>query len=455
VDHRGMEAAPLDLRQVTRVRNILAEKGISCAGVAGKFSTRNPDQELQVKEHLIGLRHVSLGHRMSGGLNFPRRISTTYLNAAVWELHNHFTNQTRMFFNELNLAAPLYILKADGGTFSIESSVDLPAQTILSGPAASIMGIMAATREDKNAIALDIGGTTTDIAILARGVPLLEPLGAIIGGHKTAIRAMRTRSIGVGGDSRISFAEGVLVIGPQREGPAAALGGPAPTPTDAMVLLGLAGLGRTELAAAAMTPLAREMRLSLLDTARAVLNRMCVLIGEEIEREISSINQRPVYTVREYLEGWQFHPEILYVVGGPAEIMARRLGSHLACPFYVPPDAEVANAFGAALSRVTMEMTMNADTERRLATISEEGQRFSIPAGFTIREAKTILRERLREKASGMGVTGDEVEIDFLEELEYPMIRDHYRTGQNIRIRAQLKPGLSRSDEAVKLVKSE
>jgi len=208
-----------------------------------KIFPPEPQQETGLKNLIDdGLHHVSLGHRMSGHLNFPRRIATTYLNEAVWERYRYFVTEVLRFVHERRIDVPIYILKADGGTFDIEQSVEFPVQTILSGPAASVMGMLTMTACKEDAIALDIGGTTTDIAVFADGVPLLEPFGVTIDGRKTLIRGLRTKSVGVGGDSVVSLREGKLSVGPEREGPAAAFGGPFPTPTDAMIVLGLTAM---------------------------------------------------------------------------------------------------------------------------------------------------------------------------------------------------------------------
>ena len=239
VNHRGIEVASIDSPEAKRVSAHFHDEGIQHVGIVGKFSTRNPQQEIHLKEiAAVHPCHISLGHRMSGHLNFPRRIATTYLNEAVWRRYSHFVTEVLRFVRERSIDVPIYILKADGGTFNIEQSLDFPVQTILSGPAASIMGIMTMTDCRADAIALDIGGTTTDISIFADGVPLLEAFGVTIEGHKTLIRGLRTKSIGVGGDSVVTFRGGALTIGPEREGPAAAFGGPFPTPTDAMIVLG-------------------------------------------------------------------------------------------------------------------------------------------------------------------------------------------------------------------------
>ncbi len=240
VNHRGIQVTGVDTEEATRLGAHFRTAGIEHVGIIGKFSTRNPQPEMTLKEVVADqFRHISLGHRMSGHLNFPRRIATTYLNEAVWERYHHFVAEVLRFVRERRIDVPIYILKADGGTFDIEQSVEFPVQTILSGPAASVMGILTMTDCREDAIALDIGGTTTDIAVFADGVPLLEAFGVTIEGRKTLIRGLRTKSIGVGGDSTVRFQEGKLTIGPEREGPAAAFGGPFPTPTDAMIVLGL------------------------------------------------------------------------------------------------------------------------------------------------------------------------------------------------------------------------
>ena len=144
-------------------------------------------------------RKISLGHTLSGQLNFPRRIATTYLNAAIHEIYQGFVRDVQEFIQKFGLNIPVYILKADGGTILIDQSLDCPVQTIHSGPAAGIMGVLATTRMKEDAVALDIGGTTTDISVFADGVPLLEPSGVEINGRKTLIRGLYTKSIGVGG----------------------------------------------------------------------------------------------------------------------------------------------------------------------------------------------------------------------------------------------------------------
>lgn len=443
INHRGHEAAPIDGREIAGVVRTFRNEGIVHAGVVGKFSSRNPQQELAVRDSFDGdMKHISMGHRLSGHLNFPRRIATTYLNEAIWDIYNDFVTQVVDFVRELNITAPIYILKADGGTFDIRQSTEYPVETILSGPAASIMGILSLADIKDDAVALDIGGTTTDIAVFADAVPLLEPYGVQIDRYKTLIRGLRTKSIGIGGDSRVKLEGDKLVIGPEREGPAAAFGGTYPTPTDAMILMGLTNIGDKEKAEAAVAGIARKMNLPVMETAKAIYEDTCRQIAAQVTELIRRINDKPVYTIHELLEGKKLLPKVLYVVGGPAAALAPRLGEMLGCPVQIPPHAEVANAIGAALARTTAELTLLADTERNMLVIAEEGIQMSIPARFSTDDAIRIGREKLREKAANMGAGEKDLDIEAVETQEFNMVRGFFTSGKNIRVKLQLKPGL-------------
>jgi hypothetical protein len=121
--------------------------------------------------------------------------------------------------------------------------------------------------------------------------------------------------------------------------------------------------------------------------------------------------------------------------------MAEELGRLLGCEPRIPAHAEVANAIGAALARTTAEMTILADTERRLLTIAEEGFQTAIPTHFTSEDAIRIGSERLREKARKMGAREADIEIEVVEVQIFNMVRDYSTTGKNIRVKVQIKPG--------------
>lgn len=443
INHRGMAMRPVNEKEISDIGNHFSAENIKQIGIVGKFSTRNPGQEITVAGMLEnGQRNFSLGHRFSGLLNFPRRTATTYLNAAVHNIYEHFVRGVRQFLQKMRINVPVYILKADGGTILINESVSFPVFTIHSGPAASIMGVLATAGIKDDAVALDIGGTTTDISVFADGVPLLETAGVTIGGRKTLIRGLYTKSIGIGGDSAVRVTGGKISIGPDREGPAVALGGTVPTPTDAMIVLGISTLGDRQKSLDAFRLLASQLNTDAVSAAGDVLNKTISAIAENVRRMLEEINNKPVYTIHELLEGKTIRPRCLYVIGGPAPAMAKSIADTLGYPCIVPEHSEIANALGAALARTTAELTVIADTEKGELIISEEGSIRKIPRNFSSAQVIAVGKDALRSKAMAMGSDLDNLAVEVTELQEFNMIREFYTSGKNIRARVQIKPGL-------------
>ena len=449
INHRGKEMAPLNPTEAESSIADLLSEGIRHIGIIGKFSTRNPQHELALK-NMVNNRatHVTLGHGVSGHLNFPRRIATTFLNEAIFDLYQDFAGQALDFAKRRGINVPIYIMKADGGVLEISRSLELPVQTILSGPAASIMGILATSECNEDSIALDIGGTTTDIAVFADGVPLLEPFGVAIEGKKTLIRGLRTRSIGIGGDSVIKIEKGEIRIGPNREGPAAALGGPFPTPTDAMIVLGLTAIGEMKKAADSLRPVADFLHCDVREAAQIIFTETCRKIASASIEFLNDINNMPVYTIHEMLMTKKIDPRLVCAIGGPARAMAPELARLLKtmlnnrdCEARIPPHYEIANAIGAALARTTAELTLLADTEQRILTIAEEGSQTPIPANFTMDDAIRIGREKLTQKIVQSDESTEKPEIEVVESQEFNIVDEFYTVGKNIRVKVQVKPG--------------
>ena len=277
-DHRGREIQPLDEKKLQSIGEELQRRGIRFVGVVSKFSVRNSTQEERMATLLQPyVERVFMGHRFSGSLNFPRRIATTYLNCAVYPIHKKFFTAVQEALAQKGLTMPIRILRPDGGNMNIESSVDHPAQTILSGPSASVMGAISSAPAEGNCLVLDIGGTTTDMAVMIDKAPLLAPLGIEITPYKTLIRALLTHSIGIGGDSAVRVTDGKLTIGPDRAGKAMAYGGPLPTPTDAFYVLGKGGSGGGDAAKsrAGLLPVAEALGKSV-DQAAEIIFDLCL-----------------------------------------------------------------------------------------------------------------------------------------------------------------------------------
>lgn len=449
IDHRGREVSPVDPEEIRGIARILKAEGIRNVGIVGKFSVRNPAHELAIHDLIKDdFGKIFLGHHVSGNLNFPRRIATTYLNTSIRQIHKKFFAAVKQSLEQKGLMIPIHLLKADGGTMSFEASLEFPGQTILSGPSASVMGAIAFAPEGEESLVLDIGGTTTDMAILVNQAPLLDPVGITLDQDRarihTLIRSLETRSIGIGGDSAVRVRDGVLTIGPDREGPAMAYGGKVPTPTDALFVLGIQqGEGR-EASVAGIASIARELDLSLEAAADAVFTRACEIILAEAGRMIDAINSKPVYTVHELQEGLQVHPRRILILGGPAPDFAGRLQAISDYEVQAVPHWSVANAIGAALARTTCEVTLIGDTQQEIAFAPEEDFSEKVDRNFSKELAVEKAYGLLRDKALRIGAEMEDLEMEVTESLQFNMVRGFYTAGRNIRVKVQVKPGLIR-----------
>jgi N-methylhydantoinase A/oxoprolinase/acetone carboxylase beta subunit len=218
-DAHGRET-PLD-RQALEAA--LQEVGVTVTGIAiaALFAVRNPAHELAAREiarRLTGLP-ATMSHELSSKLGGPKRALTTLLNARLVGLIGRLIEATQSFLTSAGIAAPLMVVRGDGALVSAAFAAERPIETILSGPAASLVGARFLTGLD-DAFVSDIGGTTTDIAILSNGQPRLDEEGATVGGFNTMVEAVAMRTHGLGGDSEVSVAEGglepKLSLGPRR-----------------------------------------------------------------------------------------------------------------------------------------------------------------------------------------------------------------------------------------------
>ncbi len=440
IDHRGHSIKTPSTDLIINAAEEYKDKDISSIGVVTKFSQRNNTHEQGIKDELTDkFPHISMGHRISGLPNFPRRVYSTWLNAALINHFKNFQQAMEAGLQQLGITCPCYILKADAGTIPFHSAGQFPCESVHSGPSASVMGCLALQDNINDAILLDIGGTTTDIAILAEGVPLLEPYGITIKGRPTLIRALNTRSVGLGGDSSVKFENNTFTIGPKKLGPPMAFGGPAPTPTDAMVVLGTLNEGTIEKAAQAMRILKPDQDPE--QTAQQLLHTFTLEIKNAVDTMINEVFSRPVYTVEAFLNRKKIIPQEIITVGGPASAMQIVLTDTFRLPCIIPTHYEVANAIGAARTRPTLQATLYADTSDRRLSIPEIGCREKIGSSFTMDDAEDKLLNVIEDMATEFGMHTIP-EIDFIERQEINTVRGFSSSGKIISLKAQIRPGL-------------
>jgi N-methylhydantoinase A/oxoprolinase/acetone carboxylase beta subunit len=231
-NHAGGEAVSLDEEGL---RAFLAEHGagVGSFAVASQFATRNPAHELRAMALVAELtgRPVSASHQLSAKLNGPKRAMTAVLNARLIGMIDRLIGRAEDILRELGVGAPLMVVRGDGALISSVQARERPIETILSGPAASIVGARWMTGADL-ALVSDIGGTTTDVALLRDGRPAIDPAGARVGPYRTMVEAVAMRTTGLGGDSEVHFLseglKGGVTLGPRRLVPVSLIAVEAP-----------------------------------------------------------------------------------------------------------------------------------------------------------------------------------------------------------------------------------
>ena len=213
----GDEQMALDLDAARAAIEAHAHK-VDAFAVAGYFAVRNPAHEQAVRDLVLDLtgKPVSCGHDLSWRLDAPRRALTAVLNARLIPVIQQLIHAVHGILAEKAITAPLMVVKGDGSLVSEDTALARPVETILSGPAASVVGAHHLAGED-DVFVVDMGGTTTDIALLKGGRPVLNVEGATVGGWRTMVEAVAAHTVGLGGDSEVWFDNGpALAIGPQR-----------------------------------------------------------------------------------------------------------------------------------------------------------------------------------------------------------------------------------------------
>jgi N-methylhydantoinase A/oxoprolinase/acetone carboxylase beta subunit len=440
IDHRGRIAAPPVYSEIqSACRNLHCD----AYAVAGKFAVRNPVHEQQVAAWItvdVSPLHISLSSRVSGSLNLWRRANAAYYNAAVWRHFGVFAAAVQAALQQRHIYAPVYILKADGGTMPLAAASDLPVEAIFTGPAASVLGIMALCQPAEEAVSLDIGGTTTDIALWRKGLPLFAQLGAAIAGYPTSVQAFRLKSIGVGGDSWVRRQEGKLYVGPERRGPAMALNGPAPTLSDAMIVAGCGSFGNYDQAVTAMKMVAFGGQTPY-EAAQTVLEQAAGQLCKAVEAMIAEQAAEPVYRVDDIIHQTLLRPELLIGIGGAAKGLVPFVARQLGVGYTIPENAEVANAIGAAAAKPTIDITLRADTSQGNYTVAELGLNEKLPnRNMRLEQVRQLTAECLSRRAALLGIPVSDMSVVYEE--EFNLIRGFNTIGRVITCRMQLKPGV-------------
>ena len=464
-DHRGIvvERTPTNaVRDVAKM--VQSHSGTDLAAVSAKFGVRNPQEELSITEELKDKYNtISNGSLLSGSLNFPRRTISAYFNSAVTPVFTIFKRNVEEALSIRNIKAPLHILKADGGSLPMEHMVSRPVETAFTGPAATVLGLSAlGAIGEEHTVALDIGGTTTDISLWKHGKPLMTKNGVSIREYPSAVRSFAVTSVGIGGESVVRIVDGEITVGPERVGPSVALGGIEPTLGDALIVLGHASYGDVELAIQSMEALANRLPGSLHDSpisdttneqqqladsvtasdvARLIVNKALETIQYGIDEVVTAENKRPIYVVADIVNPDVFVPAQIVVVGGTAPSLGPSIGEYLNLPVTIPENAAVANAIGAALALSTIELTVHVDTKRRLLVIPELGIKQQTCTLQRVEQVVERAKEALSEEALRLGL-GKDQDIEVISIEDFPVVEGWQSMERLITVKVQLAAGV-------------
>lgn len=445
-DHRGIVVESTKCEAINHIAHMVQSRsGTNLAAVSAKFGVRNPKEELDVTNALSAMYDtISTGSSLSGNLNFPRRTISAYFNSAVTDVFNRFRQAVRDALVAHNITAPVYILKADGGSLPIDTIASVPVETVFTGPAATVLGLEALRSATLgHTVALDIGGTTTDISLWKQGEPLMTKEGVSIRNYPSAVRSFAVTSVGIGGESVVRYNNGNLTVGPERVGPSVALGGIEPTLGDALIVLGKARYGDGQKAYDGIAQI--DSTIDATTMAQRIVNVAVQVIQAGIDTVVANENKRPIYVVADIVHPDPFVPAQLVIVGGTAASLGPIIGDQLGLPIHIPSDAAVANAIGAGVANHTMAITIHVDTKRRTMVVPELGIQDTSSHLRSAQAVEEVAYGLLREAAKEQGLVTSDVlpDIETISVEDFPVVDGWQSMERIITVKVQLQAGVS------------
>jgi N-methylhydantoinase A/oxoprolinase/acetone carboxylase beta subunit len=215
-NHRGEMTVPLAADATDQIERLAHE--IDAYAVSSYYSIYNAEHEIALRKLISELtgKPTICAHELSGKVGMVERATTAVLNARLLPVIRELLGAVEEILIKMDIHAPLMVVKGDGSMMSSDACRSRPVETILSGPAASISGACRLSGI-KDALVLDMGGTTTDIAVVKEGRAKVSDEGARVGSWLTRVQAVDMWTLGLGGDSQLRTEPGGrLHIGPGR-----------------------------------------------------------------------------------------------------------------------------------------------------------------------------------------------------------------------------------------------
>ncbi len=217
---QGAEKKPLDEEGIKKWVETYQHE-VDAIAISSYFSPLNPDHEeraFEIIQEMTSLP-VVMGHQLSTKINSIKRAGTASINASLVAVMHDFIGAVRKSLKEMKINATLMIVRGDGTLMPYEEAIQKPVDTVMSGPAASAIGGRFLSKKN-NALVIDVGSTTTDMALVENARVVVSEEGARVGDTQTAVEAASIRTISLGCDSKITLDDYYnLVIGPQKVTP--------------------------------------------------------------------------------------------------------------------------------------------------------------------------------------------------------------------------------------------
>jgi N-methylhydantoinase A/oxoprolinase/acetone carboxylase beta subunit len=370
----GREISPFDPDEIRGIAEQIKEKGINAIAISSVFSPVNvtfEEQTAEIVKEVIPDANITLSSSI-GRIGLLERENAAIMNACLRELALKTVAGFKNALQEMNITAPFYISQNDGTLMNADFAADYPVLTFASGPTNSMRGA-AFLSGLKDAIVIDVGGTTTDIGVLQHGFPRVAALAVDIGGVRTNFRMPDTYSFGLGGGSLVQADP--LKVGPQSVGyelttKGKVFGGDTLTTTDIVVAGGHVDIGDKAQVASVNGEL-----------VKAVEDEIEEMVNIAVDRMKTSASAVPVI-----------------IVGGGSILIQRDVAG--ASEMVKPDHFSVANAIGAAIAQVGGE----CDRIFSLAELSRE-------------DALAQAKQEATDRAVNAGADAGTVEIMEVEEV--------------------------------------
>lgn len=401
LDEEGVKKAFLHMREK-----------IDALVISGYASTRNPEHELRAKAMIGEMSDIPVvcAHEITGKLGYYERTVTALLNARLIPIIKELINDTKIVLRQRGISAPLMVVKGDGSFMTGKSAEEKPIETILSGPAASVIGTMHLA-ELKDATVIDIGGTTSDIASVKDGCVDIREDGAIVGTWRTHVMAADIYTHGIGGDSKLRIDEaGNLTFGPDKTTPISLLLNDEKS-DDKILKKVKQVIGEDSNAEGGFTPTDLAHVIGIYDkwnnkAADAAIDVLCDRLECDRETCIVRVENAFFNTIKKALDdsGKMKDNVPIIAIGAPSHAWMPQIAAQYGFTSFVPENADVANAIGAAVGRIEekFEVIIRQDKSdgQYIGFLNIRREEFSSleeAKTVCICEAKRIVEERVKE----------------------------------------------------------